>query len=791
MGDCNSTSNCNPCGPDFNTFNQLAAKAAVYARQANTYATNAENAAADAEEAWSKFNSLYLGAFAVAPTVDNEGNPLQQGALYFNTVTNEMLVWNGLAWIDFAFDEFTPFQASGTPTARNLVTRFADIINVKDFGATGDGVTNDTAAIQAALAAAGTTKTVLIPNGNYVVTANCVANAPVIFDGFLTITSPTVKFELKSQPIVLTDYRKIYMGANWSNAGSDAGLALQRAVEELLISFKYYSLEGEGELVQIQHEIVCDPPSSGFYGQFKNINNMMISLRDGFGDRNPTTGVITPNLNAYAFNIVGTQPASIYGINFNNVNIYCQKRGNGINFNFSSNNQESEINGSRITNFYRAGITANHPLRINKCQINGGDFNLNDADRTITGIEMLGGDSEILATTVNYCKIGILVERGSLFINESHIFNGSTHNAAPNILVKNENLSDLRIDSCYIDNGPIIIEDQGSGFNTFGRVAITNCLFTWGGDSYGNRSYVIAKPMRANIPIRGIIVTNCQFRDFRIFQREENYIGDGVTSTFFCPPTDQSASYIDSCDTSTGSDQITVPSTRIYWPGLKVTGPGIPANTVIDSIIDTQTLRLNNNATATATGVSLTFSETLQVRVNGIRVFNWTLSSISPGQNRTQTITFSSPPPAGQTIELYSKYFAVIPFDEDSSSGTINKNDAWDIIIKDNSFYSRTTNVGVDVEPQLKQGSSPIIPIETDGVSTTYPVDWDWTTPFRLHVLQIESIGWRCATTTYVAPPVIGYDYVNARRGILEVNPAEAGHVMIKANVNNNQEIIV
>jgi hypothetical protein len=166
MGSCNTSTNCNPCGPDFNAFNQLATRAGAYARQANTSAVDAANSAQDAQNAWLEFNALYLGAFAVAPSVDNEGNPLQEGALYWNSVSNELFAWNGSTWGATNFNEFTPFLATGTTFARNLVTREADVANVLDFGAVGDGVADDTAAIQAAIDAA---TNIYFPSGTYLV----------------------------------------------------------------------------------------------------------------------------------------------------------------------------------------------------------------------------------------------------------------------------------------------------------------------------------------------------------------------------------------------------------------------------------------------------------------------------------------------------------------------------------------------------------------------------------------------------------------------------------------------
>jgi hypothetical protein len=62
------------------------------------------------------------------------------------------------------------YKASGTgAVATTVQAKLRQYVSVKDFGAVGDGVTNDTAAINAALA---TYKSVLFPNGTYMTTGN-------------------------------------------------------------------------------------------------------------------------------------------------------------------------------------------------------------------------------------------------------------------------------------------------------------------------------------------------------------------------------------------------------------------------------------------------------------------------------------------------------------------------------------------------------------------------------------------------------------------------------------------
>lgn len=75
-----------------------ASTATSQASAASASATAAQTARIAAEAALDSFDDRYLGAKSSDPSVDNDGNTLLEGALYWNSVSDEFRAWNGTGW---------------------------------------------------------------------------------------------------------------------------------------------------------------------------------------------------------------------------------------------------------------------------------------------------------------------------------------------------------------------------------------------------------------------------------------------------------------------------------------------------------------------------------------------------------------------------------------------------------------------------------------------------------------------------------------------------------------------
>jgi hypothetical protein len=93
-----------------------ASNAATSASNAASSASTASTAATNAAASYDAFDDRYLGSKSTAPSVDNDGNALLTGALYWNTTANQLYIWTGSAW------DAAAFSVSGAVTSFNTRT---------------------------------------------------------------------------------------------------------------------------------------------------------------------------------------------------------------------------------------------------------------------------------------------------------------------------------------------------------------------------------------------------------------------------------------------------------------------------------------------------------------------------------------------------------------------------------------------------------------------------------------------------------------------------------------------
>jgi hypothetical protein len=128
-----------------------ATSAATSASSALTSASSAATSASSAAASYDDFDDRYLGAKASDPTLDNNGNPLITGALYFNTTIPAMKVYTGSDWQIVAADTsnfvdkslwtakgaLVGASAAGTPATLTVASTNGYVLSVDSDESTG------------------------------------------------------------------------------------------------------------------------------------------------------------------------------------------------------------------------------------------------------------------------------------------------------------------------------------------------------------------------------------------------------------------------------------------------------------------------------------------------------------------------------------------------------------------------------------------------------------------------------------------------------------------------------
>lgn len=150
------------------------ANSSNFANNSSNHSSNASNAANAANSARDaalvaadNFDDVYLGAKASAPTLDNDGDPLTAGDLYYNTVSSTLQVYSGSAWQAAAVSTAGFVTLTDTQTLTNKTLTLPTIDNIKigyTTTATAAGTTTLTSASNYKQYFTGsTTQTIVLP----------------------------------------------------------------------------------------------------------------------------------------------------------------------------------------------------------------------------------------------------------------------------------------------------------------------------------------------------------------------------------------------------------------------------------------------------------------------------------------------------------------------------------------------------------------------------------------------------------------------------------------------------
>jgi len=202
------------------------------ATAAATSATNAATSETNAAASFDSFDDRYLGAKSSDPAVDNDGDALITGAIYFDSTNNDFKVYNGSAWQVTAVTAGDFLQVTNNLSDLNNAgtarTNLGLVIGTDVQAFDADIVAKDTNNTFTA-AQRGSTDTDTTNTGSVTLNFDTNQNFVLTLTGAVTLANPTTEAVGQSGFIVFiqdsTGGRTVSLGTDYETAGG-AGLTL-------------------------------------------------------------------------------------------------------------------------------------------------------------------------------------------------------------------------------------------------------------------------------------------------------------------------------------------------------------------------------------------------------------------------------------------------------------------------------------------------------------------------------------------------------------------------------------
>ncbi|WP_170369677.1 glycosyl hydrolase family 28-related protein [Ruegeria arenilitoris] len=445
------------------------------------------------------------------------------------------------------------------------------LVDVRDYGAIGDGVTDDSAAFEAADQAAGGRR-IYVPQGTYHLAQDVGLDAEVDFEG--TVTMPDDKMLLLTKNFDLPTY---------ISAFGDEALAFKKAFQALLNNSDHESLDLGGRKISVSEPIDMQAavPNRGSYstrrvirnGQFDvkssaswdtetftsvatydpadpyklsgvaNVANIPVgSLVQGSGvgreiyvrSKDEGAGEIT--LNAPIYDAAGTQTFTFvdfkYLLDFSgfsalqkfameDIEFQCNGRCSAIRL--SPGGNTFVLKNCFVSRPLDRGITSIgvgcQGMLIDGCQFLSSEESLDVPDRSSIAINANANDVKLRHNrAVRFHHFAVLGGDNNLVLG-NHFFQGdSVSNGVRNaglVMIgayNSSSIADNYVDNCFIEwsNERDAEPDYTSGYS-FSAMSITDNIF-YSSDVAPWFAYIVVRPHGVGHFLNGMTVTGNKFR---------------------------------------------------------------------------------------------------------------------------------------------------------------------------------------------------------------------------------------------------------------------------------------